>query len=78
MDEHFSAGIFVFADNTYREIMDQIAANPYIKKVPEMGVLLAEKWGPTVQNINGSFRLRLAMDLLSAPAGEKGLFRRCS
>jgi hypothetical protein len=74
LDEHFDSAIFVFSDGTHEEILEQIRANPYIKKAPEMGVLLAEKWAPVVRNLDGSFGLRLAMDLLSPSQGRKGFF----
>jgi hypothetical protein len=74
LEEHFNSAIFVFADGTEREIMDQIHANQYIKKSPEMGALLADKWSPVVRNLNTSFGLRLAMDLLSPTVARKGFF----
>jgi len=74
LEEHFTTAIFVFADGTEREIMEQIAANPYIKKAPEMGVLLTEKWASVVRNVDSSFGLRLAMDLLSPNVPRKGFF----
>jgi Peptidase family M1 domain len=74
LEEHFSSAIFVFADNTEHEIMEQIGANPYIKKAPEMGVLLSEKWAPVVRNVETSFGLRLALDLLSPNVSRKGFF----
>jgi Peptidase family M1 domain len=74
LDEHFDSAIFVFADGMHQEIMEQIRANPYIKKSPEIGALLAEKWTPVVRNLDGSFGLRLAMDLLSPSPHRKGFF----
>jgi hypothetical protein len=74
LEEHFTSAIFVFADNTYDEVMEQVRANPYIKKSPEMGVLFADKWTPVVRNLNTSFGLRLAMDMLSPSAQRKGFF----
>ncbi len=64
----------MFADNTYDEVMEQVHANPYIKKAPEMGALLSEKWAPVVRNVETSFGLRLALDLLSPNAPRKGFF----
>ncbi len=74
MEEHFTAAIFAFADGTYEDILEQIRANPSIRKAPEIGLLLSEKWTPVVRNLNGSFGLRLTMDLLTPPAGRKGFF----
>lgn len=74
LEEHFTSAIFVFADGTDREILEQIGANPYIKKAPEMGAILSDKWAPVVRNLDGSFGLRLAMDLLSPDVVRKGFF----
>lgn len=74
MEEHFDASVFVFADSTYREVMEQIRANPYIKKSPEMGLVLSDKWSSVAKNVGGSFGLRLALDLMSPEANRKGFF----
>jgi hypothetical protein len=74
LEEHFTSAIFVFVDGTEREIMEQIGANPYIRKAPEMGALLSEKWTPVVRNVETSFGLRLALDLLSPNVPRKGFF----
>ena len=65
LEEHFTAALMVFADDTYRDILDQIRANPYNKKSGEMGALLASKWNTTALNLSTSFGPRLALDLLS-------------
>jgi hypothetical protein len=72
--EHFSIAVLVFSDGTYRELIDQIHANPYAKKSPEMGLLLSEKWSSVVQNLGESFGLRLALDLMSPEAKRKRFF----
>ncbi len=74
LDEHFSLAIMVFADDTYRELMEQIRANPYDKKSGEMGALLADKWSRPAGTIVSSFAPRLAADLLSPHERRKGLF----
>jgi hypothetical protein len=74
LDEHFSSAIFLFADGTDTEIMEQIRTNPYIKKAPEMGAMMTDKWTPVVRNVQTSFGLRLAMDLLSPTVPRKGFF----
>jgi hypothetical protein len=73
LEEHFSASLMVFADDTYREILEQIRANPYNKKSGEMGALLADKWSKMARDLSSSFGPRLAADLLS-PARRKGFF----
>jgi hypothetical protein len=74
LEEHFSSAVFVFADATYEEILEQIRANPYIKKAPEMGLVMAEKWNGVARNLEGSFGLRLAMDLLEPANSRKAFF----
>jgi hypothetical protein len=74
LEEHFTSAIFVFADGTDREILEQIAANPFMKKAPEMGAILSDRWSPVVRNLDTSFGLRLAMDLLSPQVHRKGFF----
>jgi hypothetical protein len=76
MDEHFDSAAFVFSDDSYREITAQFSSNPTNRKVPEMGMLLADKWTSTVRNIAGSFETRLVLDLLDAhgAAPSQGFF----
>ena len=74
MEEHFTAAIMIFADDTYREIMEQIRANPYNKKSGDMGALLSDKWSRQTQSLGSSFAPRLAADLLSPDQRRKGLF----
>jgi hypothetical protein len=73
LEEHFHASLMVFADDTYREILEQIRANPYNKKSGEMGALMADKWSPMARDLSSSFGPRLAADLLS-PGRRKGFF----
>ncbi len=74
LEEHFSAALMVFADDTYREILEQIKANPYDRKSAEMGALLADKWSAPARTLSGSFGPRLAADLLSPGTQRKGFF----
>ena len=74
LEEHFTSAIFVFADGTEQELMEQIQANSFIKKTPEMGAILADKWASVVRNLDASFGLRLTMDLLSPGVARKGFF----
>jgi hypothetical protein len=72
--EQFSIAVLIFADGTYSELLDQIHANPYDKKSPEMGLLLSDRWSSVAQNLSESFGLRLALDLMSPDAKRKRFF----
>jgi hypothetical protein len=74
LDEHFVAAVFLFGDNTYQQLMEQIRANPFPKKSPEIGVLMAEKWDAGVRNLSASFQTRLVEDLLSSQREQSGFF----
>src|SRR5574340_1464917 len=66
--EHVSSAVLVFSDDSYADLAAQ-ARSESSRKVPEMGLLLAEKWEPVIRNIAASFETRLALDLLSAQPG---------
>jgi hypothetical protein len=74
LDEHFSVAVLVFSDDTYSKLTAQMRRNPFDKKVPEMGALMAEKWTPVMRNIAGSFQTRLLLDLLSGESQRPGFF----
>src|SRR5262249_43398008 len=76
MDEHFDSAAFVFSDDSFREITEQLDANPVNRKIAEMGMVLADKWNSTVRNIANSFETRLTLDLLDAgrSAARPGFF----
>jgi len=74
LDEHFHAAVFLFGDNTYQQLMEQIRANPFPKKSPEMGMLMVEKWDAGVRNLASSFETRLVEDLLSSQREQSGFF----
>jgi hypothetical protein len=74
LEERLSEAVLVFADGTYRELMDQLRASPALKKSPEMGLLLTDKWSPVARNIGESFGLRLALDLMSPASTRKRFF----
>ena len=59
MDEHFDSAAFIFSDDSYRDITSELAANPFNRKIAEMGPVLAEKWNSTARNITNSFETRL-------------------
>lgn len=64
LDEHLSAAVLVFSDDTYAKLTAQIARNPENKKVPEAGAVMADQWDGVVRNIAGSYESRLIWDLL--------------
>ncbi len=74
LSEHITAGIFLFADSTYDDLMRAIHASEYIKKVDEMGSVLAEKWTPVLRNITASFETRLTLDLVTDNPKRRGFF----
>ncbi len=74
LSEHITAGVFLFSDDTYDDLMRAIHASPYIKKVDEMGPVLAEKWAPVLRNITASFESRLTLDLLTQNPKRRGFF----
>lgn len=74
LDEHFSAAVLIFSDDTYEKLTEQIRKNPSNRPSAEMGAMMAEKWTPVVRNIAASFQARLAYDLLSDGARRRGFF----
>ena len=74
LDEHFSASVLMFSDDTYAKLTEQIRQNPFNRKSPEMGELMAESWAPVVHNVAASFQTRLVLDLLSGDPRRPGFF----
>src|SRR6202050_3596204 len=72
LDEHFSASVLLFSDDTYAKLTEQIGQNPFNRKSPEMGALMAESWTSVVRNIAASFQTRLVLDLLSSDPRRPG------
>ncbi|MFM2124858.1 MAG: hypothetical protein RL328_1309 [Acidobacteriota bacterium] len=70
LDEHFSAALLTFTDNTARDLMTEIAAGRG-RPAGEACAQLAEQWDPIVANLTGSLAQRIAGDLLapSRPGG---------
>jgi hypothetical protein len=65
LDEHISAAALLFGDNTYDGLIQQVRANTFNKRSPEMGALLSEQWNSVVRNLSTSFEERLLLDVLS-------------
>lgn len=74
MNERIHAAVLLFSDNTYETLAAAIAGKPFNRKVPEMGLLAADKWSQVIRNIAGSYETRLALDLLSRTPPSTGFF----
>jgi len=74
LDEHLKAAVLVFTDDTYAKLMDQIHQNSEIRKSPEMGALMNDRWTPVVRNIATSFETRLVWDLILGAPQTHGFF----
>ena len=55
---------FLFTDGTAAELLSRIDAVP-VKKVPEIGALLADQWNGVLRNLAASFEIQLVHDVLS-------------
>ncbi|MDX2154308.1 MAG: M1 family aminopeptidase [Bryobacteraceae bacterium] len=73
LNEHFKEALFVFTDDSYRELMDAISKGE-TKKSPEMGAALARQWDPTLGNVSLSFSVRLVQDLMDPERARQGFF----
>ncbi len=74
LDEHFSAAVLVFADDSYERLLEQIRQNPFNRQTPDLGSALSIQWTPVVRNIAGSHQVRLMLDLLSGSPAGRGFF----
>ncbi len=72
LDEHFQAALMIFTDASTQGLLDRILKEGAGRKAPEMGPVLAGKWGPTLANVQNGFQLRMIEDLL-APGQEGGM-----
>src|SRR5216684_1184748 len=50
LDEHLTAAVLLFGDDTYNNVAQQIRASEFNKRNAEMGALMADEWNPTVRN----------------------------
>jgi len=74
MDEHLTAAVLLFGDDTYDNLLQQIRINEFNKRSEEMGALMADQWNPVVRNLSESFESRLLLDLLSPTHRRQGCF----
>ncbi len=73
LDEHLRQAVFVFTDNTAEELLRSIQSGA-MKKAPDMGLVMAEKWNSVVRNLTGSFETRLVQDQYLADRANLGFF----
>ncbi len=73
LDEHFRTAIFLFTEPRARALVDRVRSAPGVKKLPDIGALMAEQWNRTLANIESSYESRVVLDLLS-PEHAAGFF----
>ena len=71
LNTHFRTALFLFTDSTARDLLTRVAAQGPSSN--DMGLILADKYSPTVHNIAQGFEIRLLADLLNANA-DRGFF----
>jgi hypothetical protein len=64
LDEHFRTVLLLFTGDQHQSLAAQMADNPSVRKVPEIGAPMAERWNPVLHNLAESFQVRLTLDLL--------------
>jgi len=74
LDEHFSDAVMIFSDDTAETLRKLILSRPRVRKSPEMGNILQEKFSPVVSNFCRSFSARLIYDVLSGHPPSVGFF----
>lgn len=72
LSEHFQTAVFIFTDDTYREILSRLGEEA--PRNAEMGLLLANNFNSTIRNLGASFSVRLVQDLLDQRPPSKGVF----
>jgi len=74
LDEHVRTILMILSDDSMPALRAALEQQPdSIKKAPEAGALLAERWDPVVANIAAPMQMRLVADLWSARPGRTGL-----
>lgn len=73
LSEHFRSALLLFSDNSGSRLLSQIEAGSR-ETSKDRGLLLADNWRPVLQNLAGSFQVRLVRDLLSAGGRPGGVF----
>lgn len=73
LNEHFRTALLLFSDDSGQRLLSQIEAGGK-ETSTERGLLLAANWKPVLQNLAGSFAVRLVRDLLSDGGRAGGVF----
>jgi hypothetical protein len=73
LEERFSSALMLFTDGTAEELLAEIDMRGR-KPSPEEGLLLASRWNPILNNMSGSFEIRLVEDVLAGRGGRDGIF----
>lgn len=75
LDEHFQTALFMFTDNSATELLEDINASGRARRMPEVGRVMAQRWGQQAASLSASFTQRVVADLLSpTPIGGGFLF----
>ncbi len=74
LDEHITRAVFFFTDAGARALAAQIRKDPSAEKSPEVGLLMADKWGLTVTTLTSNFQARIVLDLLTQGPSGAGFF----
>jgi len=67
MDEHFRTVLLLFTGKEYQTLTTQMARNEFIKKMPDIGAVMADRYNDTLHNLAESFQVRLTLDLMGGP-----------
>ena len=67
LDEHFRTVLLLFTGNEHETLTRQMAQNSTIRKMPDVGAMMAERWNPVLHNLAESFQVRITLDLLGGP-----------
>ena len=74
LNEHFESAHMLFTDNTAEELAQLISEMPRVRKSPEMGHLMKQKWDGVVNNIAISLGIRLIHDSIAGHPENLGFF----
>ena len=74
LNEHFETVHMLFTDDTAEELAKLVLEKPRVRRSPEMGHLMKQKWDGVINNLAGSLGIRLIYDILSRPPSSSGFF----
>jgi hypothetical protein len=74
LNERIRTALLIFSDNTAIELKEALGKGGEPRKLPEMGMLVAQQWNSVLQNFTGSLELRLVQDALANRAPGDGFF----